>query len=298
MTEGGSPPRDVWTFHGLTEPFTVDGDAAVDVFTELDTLLPGWSPVRGQTRGTSQATVSLRLEHGTIQVIDRAGTRIESCLDPFSAAYHLSARLFEAIADAHPLGLVLHAGAIMTTTGAIAFAAPTATGKSTLAAACAMAGDQLLGDDRIVVHTNQTTCVAHPLGLAQKLRLPLPEQIADAFKPLLESRRSRRIADSLFLEWDDRAQISFGAPLPLIGIVLLDRDKSAPPRTTRPSTPEAIHDLLKLSATPGDPAQHLAAVRALVDHVTVVKLRYESCFEARDAMLEVGATSELMAARN
>ena len=289
----------IWTFEGLTEPFTVSGDAAPLVLRELATLLPGWRPAPGEHGAGNAVHITFNQTGNAIHLLDSAGQEIGGDFnpspDPFSAAYRLTAALFEVMAFAQPNGLVLHAGAVMTQNQAIAFAAPSEIGKSILGAACALAGKRLLGDDRIIVSSTGDTStgnrhMAHPLGLAQKIRLPLPDAIVDEFAPLLSLRPGRRIADSLFLDWDEAVQMPPGKAVPLSALVLLHRDGATPPRMERPSQPQAVRALLQLSAAPGGPTRHLAAVRALVDHVPVTALHYASCFEALDAIADLGHT--------
>lgn len=285
MNEAGTKPSICWTFEGPGVPVTIVGDAAGAVIEELEFLLPGWSPVPARLGANRQGIFSIHQDAEGYHFVDQPVGATKTVPDAFSAAYHLTTRLFEAIANSCPLGLVLHAGATSTDTGAIAFAAPATTGKSMLGAAFALEGNRLLGDDRIIVSVRRSRAEAIPLGLAQKLRLPIPLSFTEKFAPLLERRSGRRIADSLFLKWDGAVQMPFGDTVPLTRLVLLARDGTSPPRWANPSRPDAIREILTLSATPGDSSRHLATARALVEQVPVAILRYESCFEARDAIL-------------
>lgn len=263
----------------------IGGDAAETVLAELGTLLPGWRPIPARPDSDHADIISILEDHDGFHIVDQQRGGTESVPDPFSAAYHVTTRLFEALANSIEPRLVMHAGAVATKAGALAFAAPATTGKSTLGAAFTLAGERLLGDDRIVINIKHSSCEALPLGLAQKLRLPIPPPLAGKFDPLLARRSGRRIADSLFLKWDQNVQIPFGQALPLAKIILLVRDHSSPPRWTRPSKPNAVREILTLSATPGGSSRHLGAARALVEQVPIAILRYESCFEARAAIL-------------
>lgn len=285
MTAGGNSPPDHWCFDGPCHAPSLAGDAVVDVVDQLRALIPGWA-LRPIPSGPPDAEhLAMNRCDGGILLSGGAMARAELVPNAFSAAYHIAGRVFETLAESLPGGLVLHAGAIALGDGAFAFAGPSGTGKSCLGAAFAQAKVRLLGDDRIVVATYEAECRAHPLGLAQKLRLPLPREIANRLQPLLGQRANRRIADSLFLGWDPAVQIAPGASVPLRRIFLLRRDGADPAASIPLSRPEALHGLLENSAAPGGPARHLAAVHAMLERVPVTMLSYESCFDALQAIL-------------
>ena len=294
MTAGGPVPPDRvlpdwWGFDDSRHALIVAGDAAMAVIDELTALMPGWPTHRVQTRPPGATPLMIRHRDNGILLSGGPTPGEEWVPDTFSAAYHIAGRAFEVLAGAQPHGLVLHAGAIFTpddaSSGAIAFAGPSGTGKSCLGAAFALAGIRLLGDDRIVVSTSAAACQAHPLGLAQKLRLPLPEEIADRMAPLVSGRAARRFGDSLFLGRDPIIQAPRGAPVPLRQIFLLRRDGTAPAKTAPLSRPKSLRALLQLSAVPGGSARHLAAVRAVLERISVTPLQYGSCFDAERVIL-------------
>jgi hypothetical protein len=263
----------------------VGGNGAPAVLGELETLLPGWSPRQTDT-GATDITLSIDTEPSGFRFTEQPRGTVSWEPDSFSAAYALATELFERLVAGSTQGLVLHAGAAVLGGCAMAFAAPTMTGKSTLGAAFSLAGERLLGDERIIARLSGSSPEAIPLGLAQKLRLPIPDTLEPRFRPLLDRRPGRRIADSLFLEWDPETQVTFGEAVPLGGIVILTRDGSVSAACTRVPKARAIREILGLSATPAGPSQHLEVVRALVEQLPVLEVRYGSCFDAREKILD------------
>ena len=64
----------------------------------------------------------------------------------------------------------IHASAVQTPTGVIAFVAPSGTGKSTLAAACMHAGCALVADDVVVLRESTDGVTVTPSGVPLRLR--------------------------------------------------------------------------------------------------------------------------------
>lgn len=273
-----------WVFEGLNHLITVGGTGARAVLHELETLLPGWPP-REAVRDLADVSISIDAEPAGFHITERPSGTVSWEPDPFSAAYVLAAGLFENLVSRCPRSLLLHAGAVAIEGQAIAFAAPAMTGKSTLGAACSLAGHPLLGEDRIIARFSNSTLEAIPLGLAQKLRMPVPEPLEPRFRGLLDRRPGRRIADSLFLDWDPETQVAFGEALPLAAIILLTRDGSVPAKSATTPKAKAIREILSLSATPAGPSQHLNIVRDLVERLPILEVGYESCFDAREAIV-------------
>lgn len=283
-----------WIFEGLGDRLAICGDGAAEVLSDLKTLLPGWRPAAARCNPDREADVSIDTEPHGYRVTEWPSGETSLEPDSFSAAYALATRLFERVTARSDQGFILHAGAVMVQRRAVAFAGPAMTGKSTLGAAFTLNGDRLLGDDRIIARISDTGAEAVPLGLAQKLRLPIPEPLQAHFQPLLDRRPGRRIADSLFLDWDADHQLAFGNPAPLAALVLLTRDESMPATIAPMPQARAVRDLLTLSATRSGALHHLDIALALVERLPVLELRYGSCFDARDLILEtmrdLGAT--------
>jgi hypothetical protein len=96
--------------------------------------------------------------------------------------------------------VVLHASAIATARGAVAFVGPSGSGKSTLAAALAAAGFPLLTDDCLVVERSPRGFDARPFYPGARL---WPDSVraigasSTAWRPVAHYTRKRRIASPL-----------------------------------------------------------------------------------------------------
>jgi hypothetical protein len=105
--------------------------------------------------------------------LDRDARRIEHLAPP---EVDRSAVALDLIGVVLPFALhqrgawCLHASAVQTRDGVIAFLAPRGTGKSTLAAACVQHGCALVADDVLVLRAQGSGVVVTPSGLPMRLR--------------------------------------------------------------------------------------------------------------------------------
>ena len=93
------------------------------------------------------------ITHDAPVAVDRAAAALDLIGVVLPYALHLSG------------AWCIHASAVLTATGAIAFVAPRGTGKSTLAMACMRAGCALVADDVVVLRSAGGTVTVTPSGL-------------------------------------------------------------------------------------------------------------------------------------
>lgn len=112
--------------------------------------------------------------------LDAAGRRIHHVAP---AAVDRSAVALDMIGMILPFAMhrggawCVHASAVQTRGGAIAFVAPRGTGKSTLATACVQAGCPLVADDVVVLRRDADGVTVTPAGVPLRLRVGTAQQV-------------------------------------------------------------------------------------------------------------------------
>jgi hypothetical protein len=181
-------------------------------------------------------------------------------------------------------GVILpHAAALLSPSGLVLLFADTTGGKSTLALTLATAGWRLFGDDRLAIRRAAGASVGAALGLAPKLRLPLPASAAEL--QAFVAPRLRRSGPSLaYLELRAREQAGPGMEAPVAACVLLDRSGGSP--RLEPARPARLVRAPAESAAAPWLAPHevLTAAAAHAD-LPVLRLRYGEAAEAALVLL-------------
>ena len=115
-----------------------------------------------------------------------------------------------------------HAGVIATPSAAIAFPSRSGGGKSTLTAACLLAGFEYVSDEALCLHLRSAEVVPYPkpLGLSAWSRRQLGLEGAN-FSYASDGE------EALIAPEDMGARIVSGAPLPLGDVILIQREKGA-----------------------------------------------------------------------
>jgi hypothetical protein len=176
-------------------------------------------------------------------------------------------------------GVILpHAAALLSPSGLVLLFADTTGGKSTLAVTLLASGWRLFGDDRLAIRREAGASVGTALGLAPKLRLPLPASAAQLERWI--APRLRRSSLSLaYLGLGAEEQASPGTQAPVAACLLLQRTGGTPAlEPARPS--QLVHALAESAAAPWlAPAEVLSAAAAHAS-LPVFTLRYGEAAEA------------------
>jgi hypothetical protein len=141
-----------------------------------------------------------------------------------------------------------HAGAVQSPAGLILLLADTAGGKSTLALTLAAAGWRLFGDDRLGLCREDGRSIGIALGLAPKLRLPLP-QTATGLTHFAAARPGRREGALTYLALGLEEQAVAGTHAPIAACLLLQRD-GGDPRLEPAAPPQLVKMLAESAAAP------------------------------------------------
>lgn len=202
---------------------------------------------------------------------------------PFEAADVVASAL--AVLAARGPGVILpHAAALESPLGLVLLFADTTGGKSTLALSLAAAGWRLFGDDRLGLRRERDGSIGMALGLAPKLRLPLPPSAA-ALAEFATTRTRRGWPNLAYLGLGPEEQAAAGVEAPVAACLLLDRGGGAPALgPARP--PELVRLLAESAAAPWlGPAEVLTAA---VSHagLPAYHLHYAEAAEAVPLIIE------------
>jgi hypothetical protein len=171
---------------------------------------------------------------------------------------------------------VLHASAVLTPGGIVAFCAVSGVGKSTIAFALSRRGYTHWADDSVALDTSGTRICAIPIPF----RIRLKNEAAEYFRTELESVR----ADS----------VSFGAdPEPLLALVLLQRavEQDGPDVEIVPVTPSAAFPALLEHAhcfslvDPDRKRKMMATYLEITNRIPVYEMRFQRGLEKNQAIL-------------
>jgi hypothetical protein len=164
------------------------------------------------------------------------------------AVFSLAAELACAFAEDRSGLICLHCAAVEADGRLILFPDSENAGKSTLAAGLVARGLRLFADDVLAVSEVDQHGIA--LGIAPRLRLPLPRSSGARFRSFVE--RHQGLCDNEFLYLDlDRSKLAqHGQTCPIGATVLLDRRRSASPALAPLQKGRALRQLIVQNFAP------------------------------------------------
>lgn len=158
------------------------------------------------------------------------------------AVFSLSAELGRAFAEERPEQLCLHCAAVETDGRLILFPNSENAGKSTLVTGLAARGLRLVADDVLAISERSQHGIA--LGVAPRLRLPLPPSVSASFRDFVESHRGPCDKEFLYLTLPARRLAPHGHAVRLGATIVLDRRRSASVKLTPLSKGRALRQLI------------------------------------------------------
>jgi hypothetical protein len=165
------------------------------------------------------------------------------------AVFSLAAELARAFAEERPGLLCLHCAAVETDGRLILFPNSENAGKSTLVTGLAALGLRMFADDVLAVSEVPQHGIS--LGIAPRLRLPLPQSCGTSFHSFVESHRGPCDDEFLYLDLNAAQLAQHGQTAPIGATVLLDRRRSAPPKLTSLARGRALRQLIIQNFAPG-----------------------------------------------
>ena len=215
-------------------------DNAAPVADALRAVLHGWTP-ETLLQPDRQARIASVLGAGGQYAANSSylGETIEG-LGVAGAACAVIADLAEDYFVTRPGCLALHCAAFAFNDRLIAMTGPTRAGKSTLAARITQEGDMSLFCDDVLPLLPTGNAVG--LGIAPRLRLPLPPQSSDSFRAHVA--RYKGPSDDRYAYICAPTVAAHGTQLPLSVLLILDRRPSGPARLHHVADDEALHFIL------------------------------------------------------
>jgi hypothetical protein len=268
---------------GLSAPAQLLGPPELEQC--LSAVVAGWPSRQDDVPGAAP--------FATLALTDR-GYRLSS---PFAPGPRLHADAVNAVCDLvveiiwqllrdDASLLCLHAAAVETKSGLIAFPATRRAGKSLLVTTLAHRGAKLFGDDFLPLRSVPGTALAGMAGgIAPRLRLPLPQALSPHLLEFLNASPHWQNRQYRYLPAIDGAP--HGATAPLAALVLLNRTESGRATLAPVGRGTMLRALLKQNFARSATGDHiLNAVYALAESTPAWQVTFCDVEEAADLILE------------
>lgn len=272
-------------FEGMVAPLRLDH--AASVLPLLPEVLPGWrsrvleADAAAKPFYSVSATTDDSLLTCTWHVEDRPVRRFDAVNAVCDA---ISALSFALPAEDSRL-ICLHAAAVEMAGRLVVFPNIRRAGKSTLSVALAMAGHALFSDDVVPLSFgSDNQAQGRAMGIAPRLRLPLPDTVPPAFKEWVAAVSGAQNRQYLYLTLPDQPR--HGVMRPLGAFVILDRrDDPTEARLERLAPNAAMDVLLHQNFTrdrhSGDILRKMAAA---LTRLPVFRLTYSGLADAVECL--------------
>ncbi len=230
-------------FHGIVAPLRLNG--AEMVLPVLEKVAVGWPHRQGAADPETTPFFSISSDPDGDRLvceshIEGKGPRR---FDAVNAVCDAMVGLALALPAEHPDVICLHAAAVAMAGRLVVFPNVQRAGKSTLSVALARAGHALFSDDVVPLSfTTNDRARGHAMGIAPRLRLPLPEALGPDFREWVEGVDGPRNRQYLYLSLPDLPPR--GTVLPLGAFVILDRQETPVVARLEPVGPEVAMDAL------------------------------------------------------
>ena len=179
----------------------------------------------------------------------------------------------------HPHLLCLHGAAALFGGKLVVFPNTYRSGKSVLSGCLAAAGVRIFGDDILPIEPESNRGLG--LGLAPRLRLPLPDGLGVETRRFVERRRGVDNKRYLYLRLDERLLAKYGDQAEIGSFVLLDRSPGAEASIKRVGEGILLKRLVLQNFAHDVPVDEtLARLHALVAEAGCYRLTYSDPDEA------------------
>lgn len=231
------------TFEGLAAPLRLTGAEAI--LPVLQKVSFGWPFQIGAANPLAGPFFSIAAEDG--DALFTCESQIQGTPPRRFDAVNAVCDAIVALALALPAErsdlICLHAAAVGMSGRLILFPNVQRAGKSTLSSALAQAGHALFSDDVVPLSfPSDGRALGHAMGIAPRLRLPLPEALGQGVRDWAEAVGGPRNRQYMYLELP--AQPPRGTELPVGAFVILDRQDSPVDAVLEPVGPDAAMDAL------------------------------------------------------
>jgi hypothetical protein len=265
------------TFVNTTVAVEVPDDP--QMLSALRAAAPGWPFAESTSEDEPVATI--RGQDG-IYEIDIPGQ------DPIAAtavnaACSAMVDFASAYIDDNPVRFCFHCGAALFAGRLVMFPSRSHAGKSTLIGRLAASGHVIFCDDILPVFEDGR---AIALGIAPRLRLPLPQAARPRFRQFVSRHTGASDGHYLYLNLPDGNLAPHNSTAPLGALVLLDRRPEGPAVLGQASRSSILQSLIMRNfAREASAADLLHQLHDVMDTLPRLVLRY-SCLEEAAALLE------------
>jgi len=268
-----------------------DTDFVVEVPDEREFL----DALRGAAIGWPFAPVEDgRLPVATIEAVGRAYRILSDDGEPVEvsavgAACSAIVDVVKGYVNQHPKRLCFHCASIEFNGRLVIFPSRYRAGKSTLAARLAVNRHVVFGDDVLPLAEGDRDGIA--LGLAPRLRLPLPGNASEAFRRFVVRHAGPSDEFYQYLNLPNGGLAKGGSTLPLGAVVLLDRRPEGSVRIGRAGRSAALRALITRNFARGEPAGIvLDRLHAVMERLPLFVLQYSDLEDAVIALERVFST--------
>jgi hypothetical protein len=282
------------TYPGLRGAVVLEN--AQGVLEALDALMVGWAP--DAVAMSCEANAADLPDHvsrvrGRNARFDLHSPWLSTPLKGLmaaSAACGVVADISQAFCNQHRGCLGLHCGAVQINGHLVVLTGPARAGKSTLISRLTAEPDMTVFCDDILPVLEDG--LAFGLGLAPRLRLPLPDSVTDEFRAHVAAhmgpadRRYGYLCGPNIAPHGTRAAVG--------AFIVLARGTDIPAQLHRMEPTEAVQHLVRQNiSAPGEGTEHFDQVTGMVEGVLCLKLAYSDLEEAVALLRRAFATDQL-----
>ena len=256
---------------------------AEEVLSALNDLMTGWVPdVAVIHPGTDMPDAAQ-----VLSMVRRSGDRMElhspwldaplEGLQTASATCGVVADIAQAFCNQQAGCLGLHCGAVRINGHLIALTGPSRAGKSTLMSRMTAEADMTVFCDDILPVLSDG--LAYGLGLAPRLRLPLPDSVSDAFCAHVAACMGP--SDSRYAYLCGPNIAPHGTRAAIGALIVLARGADCPARLHRMEASEAVQHMVRQNiSAPGEGRAHFDQVTRMAQNLPCLKLVYSDLEDA------------------
>ena len=234
--------RDV-VFQGLAAPLRLhEAEAILPILRDI---VPGWGfvDVPADPSATPFYSISAKPGEPLLWCDCHIDDRPKRWYDPVNAICDAISALALALPAERPDLICLHAAAVALAGRLVVFPNIRRAGKSTLTAALAQAGFGVFSDDVLpVFYANAGRAHGAALGIAPRLRLPLPQTAGPEFEHWVATVSGPSNRQYRYLAIADQPR--HGETLPIGAFVILDRQEEPVAATLSKVSPDVAMDAL------------------------------------------------------
>lgn len=271
-------------FDGLKSRVSLRG--CDTLISPLAAILGSWRfrIVEADERAESRtASILVRNEAGTYRITSAWLDKPIVERTEVGAVFSLAAELACAFAGERPGSICLHCAAVEANGRLLVFPSSENAGKSTLAARLAARGLRIFADD--VLPLSESGQEGASLGVAPRLRLPLPCREGTPFHDFITTHRGPHDEEFLYLSLSNTHLALHGQTAPLGATIFLDRRRSAAAELRPLARGLALRQLIIQNFAPdGTSVAALERLCSLVERTACFSFTYSDLDEAAESL--------------